>query len=133
MFLDILSLEKNSDGPRKQTLLWKRTLGRSMRLLKSPGDPLGLLGDPLGNPQVPPERYGRCIGTTKTAISQRISSARSSRLLRLNLPIRAHRMQHSTGPLSLQKGRHNQKGTPRSLDIPFARAPVPWGHVSSYI
>ena len=57
-FLDILRLEKNSDGPRKQTPLWKRTLGESMRLLKPPGDPLGIPRGPPGTPRSSRETPG---------------------------------------------------------------------------
>ena len=66
----------------------------------APGTPRNVPETPRGRPWEP---GGPCdlLGTTKTAISQQIYSASSSRLLCSKLPMRAHRMNDSTAPLSL--------------------------------
>ena len=72
-FLHILRQEKKSDGSRKQTPLWKRTLGGSMRLLKPPRDPEGIPRAPPGNPPgipgdppgIPPGSLGTPWGTPR--------------------------------------------------------------------
>ena len=67
----------------------------------TPGTPGTPLGPPRDAPGTPGDLLGPLMDHTKTVISRQIDSARSSRLLHSKLLIRAHRMEHSTGPICL--------------------------------
>ena len=68
--------------------------GRDKTLQGRRWDPLARAWDPWGRPWDPQV----LLSTTKTLVSHPIYSARSSRLLCLNLLVGAHRMKHLTGP-----------------------------------
>ena len=98
---------------RYQIIFMKRIPARPRTSPETPGIPGIPWARPLGHPGTPLGPRARAWDprdapgdpwdlqeppwTTKTAISQQIYSARSSRLLCSNLLVGAHRMEHSTG------------------------------------
>ena len=87
----------------------------------APGSPGNAPGIPGHAPETPQGRPWDPPGTP--TISRQIYGARSSQLLCSNLLVGAHRMKHSTGLFSVQKGRQHQK-IPPSPGISVRRLPL---------
>ena len=117
-FLDILRLEKNSDGPTKRTPVTEQIFPGPLRL---PRDPPGTPGDPSGTPrgvsETPRRPPGTPYGPQKQPYLDKYTAPEALDCCVPTCPLRTIALRTRPDRFVYKKAAKIKKGTPRSRDI----------------